>query len=300
MSADRVAVVTGAARGIGEQVARRLARRGYRVALVGLEPERLAAVGADCARLAADPGAIGWWQADVTDGARLAEVAAEVAERLGPADVVVANAGIAVGAPLLHADPVTFDRVIEVNLLGSVRTTRAFAPQLVQRRGYLLQIASLAALVSSPMLAAYCASKSGVEAFAHALRIELAHHGGEVGVGYLSWIDTDQVRGSDQVTPMARHRAGLPAPFNRTYPVDLAADRLFRGIERRSPHVYVPGWVGAVAAVRGVLPRLLVSVGRRDAGEMEQELLATAPEALGRLVGPGGTADTLARDRRPG
>jgi NAD(P)-dependent dehydrogenase (short-subunit alcohol dehydrogenase family) len=228
----RVVVVTGAARGIGEHVARRLAGRGYRVGLVGLEPDRLAEVAACCGPDSA------WREADVTDGAALVRVAGEVSERLGPADVVLANAGIAIGAPLLHALADPFDRVIEVNLLGSVRTARAFAPpQLVARRGYLLQVASLAAIVASPMMAAYCASKSGVEAFARSIRIELAHHGVDVGVAYLSWIDTDLVRGTDALAPMGRHRAALP-PFNRTYPVTTAADRLVRGIERRAAQAH--------------------------------------------------------------
>ena len=113
---------------------------------------------------------------------RLAAVAREVADRFSRVDAVVANAGIASGGPLLLADPASFDRVIEVNLLGSVRTARAFLPALVASQGYYLQIASAAAFVPLPMMAAYCASKSGVEAFAHAVRTEVAHHGVDVGV----------------------------------------------------------------------------------------------------------------------
>ena len=84
---------------------------------------------------------------DVTDGQALVRTAAKVAQRLGPAGVVVANAGIASAGPLLLADPTSYDAVIEVNLLGSVRTVRAFLPQIVHTRGYVLQVASLAALV---------------------------------------------------------------------------------------------------------------------------------------------------------
>lgn len=198
-----VAVVTGAARGVGASLARQLSARGARVALLGLEPDELAAVSAQC------PGSA-WWEVDVTDGQALVRTAAEVAQRLGPAGIVVANAGIASAGPLLLADPTSYDAVIEVNLLGSVRTVRAFLPQVVQTRGYVLQVASLAALVPIPAMSAYCASKSGAEAFAHSLRGELRHHGVAVGVAYLSWTDTDMVRGADARPALGSMRARLP------------------------------------------------------------------------------------------
>lgn len=100
--------------------------------------------------------------------------------------------------------------MIEVNLLGSVATARAFLPALAESGGYLLQIASLAAMTPAPLMSAYCASKSGVEAFAHALRAEVAHQGVKVGVGYLSWTDTDMVRGADQDVVLRQMRSRLP------------------------------------------------------------------------------------------
>jgi NAD(P)-dependent dehydrogenase (short-subunit alcohol dehydrogenase family) len=285
--AGRTAVVTGAARGIGAALAGELAARGCRVALVGHEPEGLARTARTCGPHARS------WCADVTDSARMAQVAQDVERTFGPADIVVANAGIAVGGPFLHTDAATFDRVVEVNLLGSVRTARAFVPQLVRRHGYLLQVASLAALVTSPMMAAYCASKSGVEAFAHSVGAELAQHGVGVGVAYLSWIDTDLVRAADGSGPAAAYRQRLPAPFNRTYPVAAAAAALADGVERRRTHVFHPRWVGAVVPVRGVLTRVLAAAGRREAGGLERALLA---EGRGfDLVGAGGEADAAAR-----
>src|SRR3954469_35605 len=88
-----VVVVTGAARGVGASLSRQLAAKGARVALLGLEPEELAAVAAQC------PGSV-WWEVDVTDTAALERVAGEVAEKFGGVDVVVANAGIATGGHL--------------------------------------------------------------------------------------------------------------------------------------------------------------------------------------------------------
>lgn len=282
-------VITGAARGVGALLARKLAARGARVALVGLEPAELAKVAGD---LGADGAA---WEADVTDGEAMARVAAEITGRYGRVDTVVANAGIATGAPFLDADPVTFDRVIEVNLLGSVATARAFMPALVAARGYYLQIASLAALAPAPMMAAYCASKAGVEAFAHSLRAEVGHQGVKVGVGYLSWTDTDMVRGADQDAVLRELRAGLPWPLNRTYPLGPAVDRIAAGVERRAPHVYAQWWLRGMQAVRGCLPSVVGLVGQREMRRAEPRLRATAADRRG-LVGAGGQADEAIRE----
>ena len=282
-----VAVVTGAARGLGAELARQLTARGARVALLGLEPDVLAEVSAGL------PGSA-WWEVDVTDPVALAATAAEVLTRLGAAGVVVANAGIATGGPLLLADPVSYDRVIEVNLLGSIRTVRAFLPQLVQTRGYVLQIASVAALIPSPMMSAYCASKSGAEAFAHALRGEVRHHGVGVGVAYLSWTDTDMVRGADARPGLGTMRHRLPGVLGKTYPLEPAAARIVDGIATRRPHVYAQRWVRSLTWLRAVMPSVTARPPKRDARRVEEQLRAAGPEAT-TPVGAGGAADAAAR-----
>jgi NAD(P)-dependent dehydrogenase (short-subunit alcohol dehydrogenase family) len=285
----RVAVVTGAARGVGAMLARKLAGRGARVALVGLEPDELKKVAQSL------PGEAAHWTADVTDRAAMAAVAAEVLAHFGRIDIVVANAGVATGGPFLDSDADAFDRVIQVNLLGSVATARAFLPALVTSRGYLLQIASLAAITPAPMMAAYCASKSGVEAFAHSLRAELGHKGVGVGVGYLSWTDTDMVRGADEDEALRAMRARLPWPANRTYPLEPAVDRLVAGILRRSPHVYAQWWLRGMQPVRGYLPTLLGgALGRREMRRAEPSLARSGGTRRG-LVGRGGAADEAER-----
>ncbi|WP_458078658.1 SDR family oxidoreductase [Streptomyces sp. EMB26] len=277
----KVAVVTGAARGVGELLARKLSARGVKVALVGLEPDALKDVSA---RLHSDSD---HWHADVTDPEAMARVAAEVRERFGRVDIVVANAGVATGGPFTESDPDAWRRVIEVNLIGSAVTARAFLPLLAERRGYLLQIASLAAITPAPMMTAYCASKSGVEAYAHALRAEVAHRGVKVGVGYLSWTDTDMVRGADQDDVMRELRQRLPWPANKTYPLGPAVDRLVAGIERRSAHVYGQAWLRGMQGVRGYLPALIGTVGQREMKRFGHRLDGLR---IG-LVGAGGNAD---------
>ncbi|RNF86636.1 SDR family oxidoreductase [Streptomyces botrytidirepellens] len=287
----RVAVVTGAARGVGELLARKLSARGAKVALVGLEPEELKRVSG---RLPTDSD---HWHADVTDPEAMARVAEDVVARFGAVDVVCANAGVATGGPFLETDEAAWRRVVEVNLLGSVTTARAFLPALLASRGHLLQIASLAAIAPAPMMTAYCASKAGVEAFAHCLRAEVGHRGVTVGVGYLSWTDTDMVRGADRDEVMRELRARMPWPAGRTYPLGPAVDRLVAGIERRSAHVYGQWWLRGMQPVRGYLPALIGAVGRREMRWAEPRLAATRGQR-GHLLGEGGAADERSRSAR--
>ncbi|MET8633581.1 SDR family oxidoreductase [Streptomyces sp. NPDC004096] len=282
----QVAVVTGAARGVGELLARKLSARGATVALVGLEPDALKQVSEQLY------GDNGHWHADVTDHRAMTRVAHEVKERFGKVDIVVANAGVANGGPFADSDPESWRRVVEVNLIGSAVTARAFLPVLLESRGYLLQIASLAAITPAPMMTAYCASKSGVEAYAHSLRAEVAHKGVRVGVGYLSWTDTDMVRGADRDEVMRELRQRLPWPSNKTYPLGPAVDRIVAGIERRSSHVYGQGWLRGMQAVRGWLPGIIATVGQRDVRRFEPRLKTVGTG----LVGAGGEADEQQRN----
>jgi NAD(P)-dependent dehydrogenase (short-subunit alcohol dehydrogenase family) len=281
----KVVVITGAARGIGEALAVQLAGRGARVALVGLEPERLAQVAERCGPNAA------WWECDVTDAAALQRVVDGITERFRRVDVLVANAGIAVGSPLRVSDPASFDRVIEVNLLGSVRTVRAFLPLLIASHGYYLQIASLAALIPAPMLTAYGASKAGVEAFALALRTEMTGAGLDVGVAYLSFTNTDMTRGVNGTGESAPGRLG------RLHDLEAAVTRLVGGIEQRAPFVYGQGFIRAVRPLRGMLPSVVHVFGRKRAAAAERSLAQFGPEAS-LPVGAGGRADTQARRSR--
>ncbi|WP_199548043.1 SDR family oxidoreductase [Streptomyces sp. N35] len=281
----QVAVVTGAARGVGELLARKLSARGAKVALVGLEPELLKEV---CSRLHTEAD---YWHADITDHEAMARVAQEVKERFGKVDIVVANAGVAAGGPLVDADMAAWRRVIEVNLIGSAVTGQAFLPVLMESRGYFLQIASLAAITPAPMMSAYCASKSGVEAFAHSVRAEVGYKGVKVGVGYLSWTDTDMVRGADEDDVMRELRSRLPWPSNKTYPLGPAVDRIVAGIERRSAHVYGQWWLRGMQSIRGYLPSVIGTVGAREMKRFEGRL----GDAKRGLVGAGGAADEKAR-----
>ncbi|WP_433917593.1 SDR family oxidoreductase [Streptomyces canus] len=283
--AGRTVAVTGAARGLGAAMAREIAGRGARVALLGHEKAALDTVAASL------PGPALAIEVDVTDPAALAAAAAAVRAGLGPASAVVANAGIAEGGPFLASDPAAWSRVIDVNLTGSAHTARAFLPDLLDTAGYFLQIASLASLGAAPLMSAYCASKAGVEAFAHSLRAEVAHRGVAVGIGYPNWTDTDMIRDADRYAVLRELRTHMPPPARRVHPVETVAARLVNGLERRRTAVYAPAWLRLAQPVRAALPPLVLRVSRRALPRLEAEdpVQYTGP------LGAGGLADRAAR-----
>jgi len=257
----KVVLITGAARGIGADAAQRLAKRGAQVSLVGLEPELLREVAEGIGSNAA------WFEADVTDLAALTAAVDATVERFGGIDVVIANAGIAPFGTVATIDPAAFEKTIEVNVIGVWRTVRAALPHVIARQGYILPIASLAAALHPPMIAHYTASKAAVEAFADALRSEIAHTGTRVGVAYFSFIDTDMVRGTLTNRAADMMRDATPGPFGKTAPLSAAGRAIERGIERRANKVYAPRWVLPMTWLRGIMQPLTQRSNRETIAE---------------------------------
>jgi NAD(P)-dependent dehydrogenase (short-subunit alcohol dehydrogenase family) len=254
----RRVLITGAARGLGAGLAERLTQRGAQVALVGLEPERLAAVAGRCAAP--------WWTCDVTDRGRVEAVITEAVEALGGLDVVVANAGVAAQLPLDGGDPAIFERTLHVNVLGTYYTLRAAAPHISHAGGYALAVSSLAAAVHLPLLGAYSASKAATEALGNTLRAELRPTGARVGVAYFAELDTDMTSrgfGTEAAASLSSGRAGL---LLRVRPAELGIRALERGIARRSKRIVAPGWVTAALPVRMVIQPVVDRVTSRGVG----------------------------------
>jgi NAD(P)-dependent dehydrogenase (short-subunit alcohol dehydrogenase family) len=173
--AQPVALVTGAGRGIGREIALALAREGCHVAIAARSPDQVAAAAAAVAGLGVQALPL---VLDVTDEGAVARGVASTAARLGPVDVLVNNAGIAESAPFAKTDAALWDRHFRVNATGPYLLARAVLPGMLERRwGRVINVASLAGLVGAPYVTAYTASKHALVGFTRALAAEVAGKG---------------------------------------------------------------------------------------------------------------------------
>jgi NAD(P)-dependent dehydrogenase (short-subunit alcohol dehydrogenase family) len=290
----KTVLITGAARGIGAETARRVAAAGANVALVGLEPDELERVAAQCGTNAAA------FECDVTDWNAVERAVEGAVARFGGIDVVMANAGIAPAGMTRSIDPRAFERTLEVNLLGVWRTVRTCLPHVIESRGYVLVVASLAAAVHGAGLAAYSASKAGAEAFADSLRVEVKRLGVDVGVAYFGFIDTDMVRGGDSHPALGHLRQDAPRPVRKTYPLSAVGKAVAEGMQKRSRWVVVPRSARALLVLRTALSPLIDRASFDRAAEadrlFQQDVYTRGAEAASAPVGAGGEA---ASEREP-
>lgn len=256
----KVALVTGAARGIGYETARQIHMRGGSVAVLDLD--------ADDAREAAErvgERAIGIG-ADVTDHGAMMAAVAETVERFGGLDVAVANAGIAQSkmATTRAISTEEWERVFEVDLLGVWRTCRAALPQIVERKGQLVLISSVYAFANGMINSPYAVAKAGVESMGRTLRTELMPQGASATVAYFGWVDTKLVQDGMEQEDAARLREFSPEWLMKRITPEEAAAGLVRGIEERAPQVFVPKWWHWVSRFRGILMPMLDRRMERD------------------------------------
>jgi NAD(P)-dependent dehydrogenase (short-subunit alcohol dehydrogenase family) len=278
----KTVLITGAARGIGAALARKAAARGARVALVGLEPEQLAAVADELG-----PQHL-WVEADVTDAEALRAAVQRTVDTFGGLDVVVANAGIAPLTTVMTSSAHALARTIEVNLIGAMLTAHAALPEIAERKGHVLLISSAAAFTVLPGMSAYCAAKAGLERFGDALRLEVAHRGVTVASAHPTWIDTDMVRDTEAALPtFAATRKQLPGPLGAYTSVEACAEALVENLETRRRRVFVPGSVGIVSALRQVVTgvvseKVMLVAAKRRVPQLERDIAALNGQEFGR------------------
>ena len=293
--ANRVVLITGAASGIGAATALEVVAKGGIPVLVDCDAEPLANMAQQCG-----PQTL-HWVADVTKLQAMQQVVEQTLLNLGRIDIVFANAGVAAFGPIAYIEPDAWKRCIEVNVFGVFNTIRAALPAIMQQSGYVLINASSSSFAHPPVMSAYAASKSAVEAMGNSLRIEMAAHGVGVGVVHAGWVRTPLVTEGALHPGFVRLRATMPGPMNSETSPEETARVIVQGMLNRKRRIWVPGWLKILFALRALLHMPFA----------ERELLRAAPEiesiyleglkaegALASSFGPRERERTLARARQ--
>jgi NAD(P)-dependent dehydrogenase (short-subunit alcohol dehydrogenase family) len=250
---EKVALVTGAARGIGFETARQMHMRGASVAVVDLDPAQAREAAERIGERAIGIGA------DVTDQVAMQAAVAETVERFGGLDVAVANAGMAQAevATIRGIGGEDWERVFEVDMLGVWRTVRAALPQIVERQGHVVVTSSVYAFVNGALNSPYAVAKAGVESLGRTLRAELTPLGASASVAYFGWVDTRLVQDAFERPHADSMRKNIPTRLRKRIMPDEAGAAIVRGIEERSPRIFAPKWWRYVSALRGILMPML-------------------------------------------
>jgi NAD(P)-dependent dehydrogenase (short-subunit alcohol dehydrogenase family) len=291
----RVVFITGAASGIGAATALEVVAMGGTPVLVDCDEEPLAQIASRCG-----PETL-HWVADVTDLQVMQEVVEKTISKTGRIDIVFANAGVAAFGPVAYIDPAAWKRCLEVNVFGVFNTIRAALPCVMAQKGYVLINASSSSFAHPPVMSAYAASKSAVEAMGNSLRIEMAAHAVGVGVVHAGWVRTPLVTEGALHPGFVRLRATMPGPLNSETSPEETARIIVQGMLQRKRRIWVPGWLKIFFALRALLHLPFA----------ERELLRAAPEiesiylegleaegALASSFGPRERERTLARAKR--
>src|SRR5437016_10151948 len=239
-------IVTGASSGIGAQLARDLAARGMRVAVLARRADRLAALADEIRRGGGEAIAV---PCDVAERTSIEGAVAGVLERFGRVDLLVNDAGYGRHVLFKDHDAADIERMMRTNYLGMVWATKAVLPAMrARRRGWIVNISSVAGKLGQPDEVAYSATKFAVTGFSEGLSYELAPLGIHVMVVYPALVRTEMF------TPEVLAR--MPARAHRTFidPPEFSR-AVLRALERGKHEVTVPRYVAIAYAIRTLLPR---------------------------------------------
>lgn len=232
---DQNVLITGAARGIGRELAIAMHRLGAHVTLLGLEPDKLAETARYC------DGAP-YVVCDVSNEVAVRDALEVLADTLddGVFDIVICNAGIAKQTPILGGSIDDERKTFDVNYFGTLHVVREVNPYLAHE-GYILLTSSLAAGVQLPLMNAYSASKAAVAALGNTLRAELRSERIGVGVAYYAELDTDMTHrgfGTEAAEGLMSE-----VSLTKVAPLGPAIKRILRGVDKRSHKIVAPWWV---------------------------------------------------------
>jgi NAD(P)-dependent dehydrogenase (short-subunit alcohol dehydrogenase family) len=264
----KVAIVTGAASGIGRALATELVDRGATVVVSDIAGDAAAAVAEQLARRAGDARAVAA-TLDVTDAAAVADLVGRTTVDRGGLDLLFNNAGIGVGGEVRELTAAHWRRVIDVTLWSVINGVNAAYPLMIaQGKGHIVNTASLSGLLPSPMLVPYSTTKHAVVGLSVGLRMEAAAHGVKVtgvcpGVIETPLLDKPNPDDLPAVTSMPNIRSMLTSLVGSPYPVASLASDVLDGVALNRPIIVSPSHARRAWAVYRISPRLLIDQGAR-------------------------------------
>jgi short-subunit dehydrogenase len=242
--ADQVAVVTGASSGIGWALCKELARNGCKVGLLARRREQLEVLAKEIVEAG---GKAALAPADVSNREQTLEAIHALRGKLGPVDLLVANAGV--GAPTL-VDPINIgdvEKMIQVNLLGTVYCIGAVLPEMLKRgKGHIAAVSSMASYKGLPGESAYCASKAALNVYMEGLRIQLRGRGIAVTTICPGFVKTPMTAVNEFHMPFVME-------------ADAAARRIVRALERRVKVYNFPKRMWALMKLTALAPDWIIA-----------------------------------------
>lgn len=253
---DKVALVTGGSSGLGRAIAGAFGAAGASVVVAALEGDAVQQTAEEMRQARCDVLGV---QADVTQQEQVDSLLKQTLDRFGRLDVLVNNAGRSMRGKLLDTTPEQFQELMELNLIGLVRCTRAAVPQLLKQRGHVINIGSLAAKSATRWVGAYPATKHAVAAYSQQLRLEL----GPEGLHVLLVCPGPIVRRKPRLYAL-KNLENLPENARRpgagvkldAIPPEKLAKAILRACRRRQPELVVPGKARVFFAISQLWPSL--------------------------------------------
>ncbi|MBL8822938.1 MAG: SDR family NAD(P)-dependent oxidoreductase [Planctomycetia bacterium] len=239
--AGQVVLITGAAGAIGSQLAEQFAKRGASLGLMDLAIEPLQQI-RDKLVQQYQQVKVSLFACDITSRQTMHAAIKQLETELGPTNVIIANAGVALNNPIKNFSADIFEKQIAVNLIGMANTLEPILPGLIERKqGHIVALSSLASYRGLPHMAGYCASKAGVSAFLDSLRVELKPYGIHCTTICPSYIRS-------QMNAML----GVPTPGILS-PED-AVNRMMPAIEKKKPYFAFPFGNYALLVMSRLMP----------------------------------------------
>ncbi|MEM9327961.1 MAG: SDR family oxidoreductase [Bacteroidota bacterium] len=232
--AGQVAIVTGAAHGVGLSISKMLLDRGVKVVMIDRDREALAALETD---LQSEKG-VSAYRCDITNEESIASARKSIAERYEAVHLLINSAGVSADSQFVDHSLEDFRWVLDTNLMGTVNMCKYFLPMLLAAGGHIVNVGSAAALFGFPGKTAYCASKFAITGFSQSLRIELHREGVGVTVAYLGPVNTEMISRS-RVEDDEKKKKMQDYLHKKGMEPDQVALQILHGIEGNRSRIFI-------------------------------------------------------------